>query len=150
MQQLSTAGKFQFDPPAHHSITSSAMASSPGGKLRPNALAVLRLITSSNLVDCMTGRSAGFSPENPAGVHAGLAVCVGGAWFGAHQQDGLGGTGGIGGWGERGGRRQGGEVKGGGVEQRGGDLQTRHNSLLGKAPKNPNHCHAGWGPQDLD
>src|SRR5262249_19786248 len=42
--------------------TSSAMASSPGGKLRPNALAVLRLITNSNLVDCMTGRSEGFSP----------------------------------------------------------------------------------------
>ena len=41
---------------------SSAMASSPGGKLRPNALAVLRLITNSNLMDCMTGRSAGFSP----------------------------------------------------------------------------------------
>ena len=38
------------------------MASSPGGKLRPNALAVLRLITNSNLIDCMTGRSAGFSP----------------------------------------------------------------------------------------
>src|SRR2546425_794041 len=45
-----------------YSITSSAMVSSPGGKLRPNALAVLRLITNSNLVDCMTGRSAGFSP----------------------------------------------------------------------------------------
>src|SRR5215467_10210744 len=45
-----------------HSITSSAMASSPGGKLRPNILAVLRLITNSNLVGCMTGRSAGFSP----------------------------------------------------------------------------------------
>src|SRR5262245_32410705 len=47
---------------AHHSITSSAMASSPGGKLRPNTLAVLRLITNSNLVDWTTGRSAGFSP----------------------------------------------------------------------------------------
>src|SRR5262245_41401676 len=45
-----------------YSITSSAMASSPGGKLRPNALAVLRLITNSNLIDWMTGRSAGFSP----------------------------------------------------------------------------------------
>jgi len=47
---------------AAHSITSSAMASSPGAKLRPNALAVLRLITNSNLIDWMTGRSAGFSP----------------------------------------------------------------------------------------
>src|SRR5947199_10729707 len=46
----------------NHSITSSAMASSPGGKLRPNAQAVLRLITNSNLLDWMTGRSAGFSP----------------------------------------------------------------------------------------
>ena len=45
-----------------YSITSSAMASSPGGKPRPNALAVLRLITNSNLVDCMTGKSPGFSP----------------------------------------------------------------------------------------
>src|SRR5262249_52351010 len=45
-----------------HSITSSAIASSPGGKLMPNAPAVLRLITNSNLIDCMTGRSAGFSP----------------------------------------------------------------------------------------
>jgi hypothetical protein len=45
-----------------HSITSSAMASRPGGKLSPNALAVLRLIANSNLVDCMTGKSAGFWP----------------------------------------------------------------------------------------
>ena len=28
----------------------------------PSALAVLRLITNSNLVDCTTGRSAGLSP----------------------------------------------------------------------------------------
>src|SRR6516165_5179319 len=45
----------------NHSITSSAMASRPGGKVRPNALAVLRLITNSNLVDCKIGRSAAFS-----------------------------------------------------------------------------------------
>src|SRR3954468_13824326 len=42
-----------------HSITSSAMASTPGGKLRPSAFAVLRLIRNSNLVGCSTGRSAG-------------------------------------------------------------------------------------------
>src|SRR5262249_42563204 len=47
----------ELAPP--HSITSSAMASSPGGKLRPNALAVLRLMTNSNLTDRKTGRSAG-------------------------------------------------------------------------------------------
>src|SRR5262249_27451564 len=45
-----------------HSITSSARASSVAGTSRPKALAVLRLITSSNLVDCTTGRSAGFMP----------------------------------------------------------------------------------------
>src|SRR5262249_35055141 len=44
-----------------HSITSSAMASSPGEKLRPNALAVLRLITNWNLGDWCPGKSAGFS-----------------------------------------------------------------------------------------
>ena len=37
-------------------------ASSVGGTSRPSALAVLRLMTNSNLVACMTGRSAGFSP----------------------------------------------------------------------------------------
>ena len=47
---------------APHSITSSASASIMGGMSRPSALAVLRLITNSNLVGCMTGRLAGFSP----------------------------------------------------------------------------------------
>ena len=43
-------------------ITSSAVASSVSGMVRPSAFAVLRLITSSNLVDCTTGRSAGLAP----------------------------------------------------------------------------------------
>ena len=43
------------------SITSSAMASRPGGKVSPSVFAVVRLMTNSSLVDCMTGRSAGFS-----------------------------------------------------------------------------------------
>ena len=47
---------------AVHSITSSAMASSLSGIWRPSVLAVLRLITNSNLADCTTGRLAGFSP----------------------------------------------------------------------------------------
>src|SRR4029077_18520951 len=47
---------------AFHSITSSARASSDGDTSRPSAFAVLRLSTSSNLVGCRTGRSAGFSP----------------------------------------------------------------------------------------
>src|SRR6516164_7639056 len=46
----------------HHSITSSASASSLSGIWRPSALAVLRLITNSNLVGCSTGNSAGFAP----------------------------------------------------------------------------------------
>src|SRR3974390_3249711 len=47
---------------AVHSMTSSARASSVGGTVRPSALAVLRLITSSYWVGCWTGRLAGFSP----------------------------------------------------------------------------------------
>src|SRR5260370_11267029 len=43
---------------AVHSITSSARASSVGGIVRPSALAVLRLITSSNRVGCSTGGAA--------------------------------------------------------------------------------------------
>jgi hypothetical protein len=45
-----------------YSITSSARESRVGGTLRASVLAVLRLITNSNLVDCMIGNSAGFSP----------------------------------------------------------------------------------------
>src|SRR5207253_1357510 len=47
---------------APHSITSSARASRLSGTVRPIALAVLRLITSSYLVGACTGRSPGFSP----------------------------------------------------------------------------------------
>ena len=43
-------------------ITSSAVASSVSGMVRPSALAVLRLMTRSILVGCSTGRSAGLSP----------------------------------------------------------------------------------------
>src|SRR6187401_1353250 len=46
----------------HHSITSSARASSVGGTVTPNAFAVLRLMTNSNCVGCRTGISAGFAP----------------------------------------------------------------------------------------
>src|SRR5262249_58900806 len=47
---------------AFHSITSSASTSRVGEMSRPSILAVLRLITNSNLVGCKTGSSAGFSP----------------------------------------------------------------------------------------
>src|SRR5262245_1151580 len=46
----------------HHSITSSALASSVGGTLRPSIRAVSALMTRSNLLDCTTGRSAGLAP----------------------------------------------------------------------------------------
>ena len=46
----------------HHSITSSARASSVAGTSRPSALAVLRLMTSWNLTGAWTGSSLGFSP----------------------------------------------------------------------------------------
>jgi len=51
------------DYTTHHSINSSARASSVGGTSRPRALAVVRLITNSNFVGCSTGRSAGFAPR---------------------------------------------------------------------------------------
>src|SRR5262245_49324587 len=46
----------------HHSITSSVRASSEIGGSRSSALAVFRLMTSSNLVANWTGRSPGLSP----------------------------------------------------------------------------------------
>jgi hypothetical protein len=45
-----------------YSITSSAIDITPAGIVRPSALAVVRLMTSSNLFDCSTGSSAGFAP----------------------------------------------------------------------------------------
>src|SRR5262245_53470118 len=47
---------------APHSITSSALASNVGGTVRPSIRAVSALMTNSNLLDCITGRSAGFAP----------------------------------------------------------------------------------------
>jgi hypothetical protein len=48
--------------PFHHSITSSARASSVGGTSRPSNFAVGRLMASSYFEACSTGRSAGFVP----------------------------------------------------------------------------------------
>src|SRR5205807_2063720 len=45
-----------------YSITSVARARIDGGTVRPSAWAVLRLTTSSNVVGCWTGRSAGLAP----------------------------------------------------------------------------------------
>src|SRR5262249_32235247 len=47
--------------PLHHSITSSARASSLLSSIvTPRALTVVRLTTRSNFIDCSTGMSAGF------------------------------------------------------------------------------------------
>src|SRR5262249_13821095 len=48
--------------PVAHSITSSARAKNVSGIVRRSALAAVRLTTSSNLVGCWTGMSAGFVP----------------------------------------------------------------------------------------
>jgi hypothetical protein len=56
------AAKPRDEIPPSHWITSSAVASSASGMLSPSVLAVLRLMTSSNFVGCITGNSAGFTP----------------------------------------------------------------------------------------
>src|SRR6267378_5119289 len=64
-RRLDIAGRLERAKPGssgRYSITSSARASREGGIVRPSALAVLRLMTSSNRVDCATGRSAGLAP----------------------------------------------------------------------------------------
>ena len=45
-----------------HSMTSSARSRIGRGTIRPSALAVLRLMTSSKVVGCSTDRSAAFAP----------------------------------------------------------------------------------------
>ena len=69
-----------------HSITSSARASSVGGTSRPSALAVLRLMTSSNLVgllDRQVGRLLAL--EDATDVDADQTVGVSDAGPVAHQ-----------------------------------------------------------------
>jgi hypothetical protein len=51
------------EPTTQLLITSSAATSSVSGTVKPSALAVLRLMTSSNFVGCCTGRSAGLVPS---------------------------------------------------------------------------------------
>src|SRR5260221_9091218 len=55
-------GQYELAPFDPHSITSSARAMSVGGTSRPSALAVLRLMTSSNLLGCRIGKLFVFSP----------------------------------------------------------------------------------------
>jgi hypothetical protein len=70
-----------------YSITSSASDKNDSGIVRPSALAVLRLRTSSNLVGCSTGRSAGEAPrrmENLVDVRSGLSIQIFYIWPVAH------------------------------------------------------------------
>ena len=60
----------ELAPP--HSITSSAVASNDDGMVRPSALAVLRLITSSNLTGPWTGSSLGSIGGGPKVVEIGI------------------------------------------------------------------------------
>src|SRR5262245_40149890 len=57
------AAQQRYELAALHSITLSVRASSVGGTSRPSALAVIRLMTRSNLVGCSTGISPGFAPR---------------------------------------------------------------------------------------
>jgi hypothetical protein len=61
-ETLNISGLMHRSEQRLYSITSSARVSSMGGMVRPSALAVLRFSTSSNLVGCWMGRSAGFAP----------------------------------------------------------------------------------------
>ena len=56
------SGHTQRSKMYRYSIISSASAERLGGTSMPSALAALRLMTNSNLLDCTTGKSPGFSP----------------------------------------------------------------------------------------
>jgi len=61
-ENLHKSRREQVQQKIAYSITLSARASRVGGISRPSVLAVLRLMMSSNLVGCSTGRSAGLVP----------------------------------------------------------------------------------------
>jgi hypothetical protein len=56
------AAKQHDELAALHSIASSVSASSLSGMVRPSVFAVFRLITSSSLAGCSTGKSVGLAP----------------------------------------------------------------------------------------
>src|SRR5262249_15454923 len=58
-----TAQKRDEVAPSHHSINSSARSKNASGIFSPSDLAVVRLMTRSNLVGCSTGMSPGFAPR---------------------------------------------------------------------------------------
>ena len=74
---LAPADRASFAGAFAYSITSSARASSVGGTSRPSAFAVLRLMTSSNLVGACTGKIGRLGAlEDAIDVDAGLRDSV--------------------------------------------------------------------------
>jgi hypothetical protein len=67
----------------------SARSSSVCGIVSPRALAVLRLITNSNLVGCSTGRSEGFAPLRILSMHGNASKQIGEAYPIGHQPAGI-------------------------------------------------------------
>ena len=62
MTPCATFGLAHRSKQAHHSMSWSARRRKGSEIVSPSAFAVLRLITSSNLVGCWTGNSPGFAP----------------------------------------------------------------------------------------
>src|SRR5215472_7268930 len=60
--EKAAAERAEEHPPCAHWISSSARPRSACGIVRPRALALLRLMASSNLMGCSTGRSPGLAP----------------------------------------------------------------------------------------
>ncbi len=61
-ENLHNNGLMHGSKSPRYSITSVARKTNEGGTVRPSALAVFMLMTSSNLVGCSTGRSEGLVP----------------------------------------------------------------------------------------
>src|SRR5260370_36235926 len=73
LEVRATSGLLHRSKRQDYSITSSARASTDGGRLRPSAFAVVRLMVNSNLVGCSTGMSAGLAPRRTLSINS--AVC---------------------------------------------------------------------------
>ena len=88
--RCATCGLMQRSKPcAQCDVIRSPRPRAPWVGSRRSVLAVCRLITNSNLVGCMIGRSAGFSPlRNPAGVDANKAIRINNADAVTHQATG--------------------------------------------------------------
>ena len=67
-ENLHTSGLVHRSKKHRHSINSSARSRNDSGIVSPIALAVLRLMTSSNLVGCSTGMSPGLVPRSSATI----------------------------------------------------------------------------------